>query len=76
MDSDNNPVRSTTYSADGMLNIPLPPGDYKIFAFTDSADIDINDLEELLLYSKKAVAVTLAAGKTSNLVIDPISTGD
>jgi len=68
--------RRMPFSADSMLNMSLPPGDYKIFAFADSADIDINDPEELSLYLKKAAAVTLSPGKISNLVVDPIRTGE
>ena len=68
--------RRMPFSADSMLNMSLPPGDYRIFAFADSADIDINDPEELSLYLKKAAAVTLSPGKISNLVVDPIRTGE
>lgn len=69
-------VRRMSFSADSMLNLPMPPGDYKIFAFADSADIDINDPEELSLYMKKAAAVTLSPGKISNVVVDLIRTGE
>jgi hypothetical protein len=69
-------ARTMSLSSDSMLNLPMPPGDYKIFAFADSADIDINDPEELSLYMKKAAAVTLSPGKTSNVVVDLIRTGE
>jgi hypothetical protein len=69
-------VRTMSFSADSMLNLPMPPGDYKIFAFADSADIDTNDPEELSLYMKKAAAVTLSPGKTTNVVMDLIRTGE
>lgn len=69
-------LRRMSFSADSMLNLPMPPGDYKIFAFADSADIDINDLEELSLYMKKAATVTLSPGKISNVVVDLIRTGE
>ena len=67
-------ARRMSFSADSMLNLPMPPGDYKIFAFADSANIDINDPEELSLYMKKAAAVTLSPGKISNVVVDLIRT--
>ncbi len=69
-------VRTMSLSADSMLYLPMPPGDYKIFAFADSADIDTNDPEELSLYMKKAAAVTLSPGKISNVVVDLIRTGE
>jgi Carboxypeptidase regulatory-like domain len=64
------------FTSDSTTTSQLPPGDYTIFAFDDAADIDINDAEELALYAKKAKSVTLYPGKTSNVVLDVIRTGD
>ncbi len=62
--------------ADQTTSAPLAPGNYKIFAFADSEDVDPNDPEELSRYEKKATSVTLLPGKTTSLVLELIHTGE
>jgi hypothetical protein len=69
-------VRRTNISTEATAYALLAPGAYKIFAFTDSEDIDFNDPEELLRYEKKAASVNLLPGKTSTLMVELIHTGE
>ena len=54
----------------------LCSGNYKIFAFADTEDVDPNDPEELSRYAQKAVSVTLLPGKTTSLMLELIHTGE
>ena len=73
---DGEQVRRQTFTSNGMNTMQLAPGDYKIYAFADSADIDTNDPDEIALYAKNATAVTVLPGKITNLVLDLIRTGE
>ncbi len=70
------PVRNMNVMADQTTSASLAPGNYKIFAFADSEDVDPNDPEELSRYEKKATSVTLLPGKTTSLVLELIHTGE
>jgi hypothetical protein len=70
------PVRRMNVMSDQTTSAPLAPGNYKIFAFADTEDIDPNDPEELSRYAQKAVSVTLLPGKTTSLVLELIHTGE
>ena len=69
-------VTRTNINSDTMAYMWLAPGAYKIFAFADSEDIDFNDPEEIVRYEKKATPVNLMPGKTSNLMVELIRTGE
>jgi hypothetical protein len=75
-EADESIVSAWAFSADSMLNAHLPPGQYKVFAFADSEDVDANDPEELVNYSKSATPVTVTAGNTSNLIVNLVHTGE
>lgn len=62
--------------ADQTTSASLAPGNYKIFAFADTEDVDSNDPEELSRFAQKAVSVTLLPGKTTSLVLELIHTGE
>jgi hypothetical protein len=72
----NEPGRRMNLMADQTTSASLAPGNYKIFAFADTEDVDPNDLEELSRYAKKATAVTLLPGKTTSLVVELIHAGE
>jgi hypothetical protein len=74
--SANDQVTRTNINPGAMAYTWLAPGAYKIFAFADSEDIDFNDPEEIIRYEKKATPVTLMPGKTSNLMVELIRTGE
>jgi hypothetical protein len=70
------PVRNMNVMADQTTSASLAPGNYKIFAFADTEDVDPNDPEELSRYEKKAISATLLPGKTTSLVLELIHTGE
>lgn len=69
-------VRRTNITSDAAGYTLLAPGAYKVFAFADSEDIDLNDPEEIARYEKKAASVNLMPGKTSSLMVELIHTGE
>jgi hypothetical protein len=75
-DIDASIVSGFSFSAESMLNAQLPPGNYRIFAFADSEDVDASDPEELIKYIKNATPVTVTAGNTSNVIVNLIHTGE
>jgi hypothetical protein len=75
-DIDEAVISAWAFSAESMLNVSLGPGNYKIFAFADSEDVDANDPEELVKYLKNATPVTVTAGSTSNVIVNLIHTGE
>ncbi|HET9790893.1 MAG TPA: carboxypeptidase-like regulatory domain-containing protein [Candidatus Angelobacter sp.] len=70
------PVRSMNLMGDQATTASLAPGNYKIFAFADTEDVDPIDPEELSRYAKKAISATLLPGKTTSLVVELIHTGE
>jgi protocatechuate 3,4-dioxygenase beta subunit len=69
-------VIRTNVTSDATAYASLAPGAYKIFAFADSEEIDLNDPEEIVRYEKKAASVNLMPGKTSSLMVELIRTGE
>ncbi len=74
--SANDPVSRMNITTEATAYTALPPGAYKIFAFDDSTDIDLDDPEEIARYQKKAASVNLLPGKTSTLMVELIRTGE
>jgi Carboxypeptidase regulatory-like domain len=70
------PVIRMNVMADQTTSASLAPGNYKIFAFADTEDVDSNDPDELSRFAQKAVSVTLLPGKTTSLVLELIHTGE
>jgi hypothetical protein len=60
----------------GNQSIPLflPPGRYSVVAFKQPHDIDLDDAEELSRLAKEAQTVTIEAGASAQVEVDPIPT--
>lgn len=60
----------------GNASIPLmlPPGAYSVVAFTQPHDIDLANAEELSQLAKEGQTVTIEAGATAQVDLNPIST--
>lgn len=54
----------------------LPPGEYRVFAWTDPAQIEYRNPQALQALSADAVTVTVTAGGTQKVTVKAITKGD
>ena len=56
--------------------LPLPPGNYLVLAFEKEQDIDIDDADAMARLAAQGQTVTIQAGATLDLQVEPIRDGD
>jgi hypothetical protein len=68
-----------TYARDASFPappLPLPPGKYLVVAFEKAREIDLDNADAMSRLAAKGQTVTIQAGATLNLQVDPIGDGE
>jgi len=75
-DIPNVPPETSQVPGHSTFSLALAPGNYKVYAFSFGEEVEYANPAVLQHYASKAAQVTITAGSTTNMKLDPIRAGN